>query len=99
MADYGNSKGPILAEKSRMRCNVLLTNGADPREKLFVKHHNYHVRRRAYLLSLRAGYVELPTDDKELTDKLAELHIKREVVAQYLPAVEAATEVSAEASE
>ena len=85
--NYGNKKGgPIYAAKSRMRADRLLSEGSNPMEDLFVKHHNYHVRRRAMLLNLKSGAVQLPTDETELAKVLAELHIKRELVAAYLPA-------------
>jgi len=82
--NYGNSKGPILSARSRRRANVLLSRGADPTDELFTKHHNYHIKRRALLLNLRAGNATLPTDEKELTKLLTDLHIKPELVAQYV---------------
>jgi len=87
--NYGNAKGgPILSAKSRRAAQVLLSGGASPTDALFVKHHNYHVRRRALLLNLRAGNATLPTDAGELTKLLTDLHIKPELVAAYLPASE-----------
>lgn len=87
--NYGTGKGgPILSAKSRRRANVLLSNGADPTDALFMKHHNYHVRRRAFLLNLRTGNVALATDEDERAKQLADLHIKPELVAAYLPASE-----------
>jgi len=68
-----------------MRADRLLSSGANPMDDLFVKHHNYHVRRRAMLLNLKAGNVQLPTDEAEITKVLAELHIKPSVIAAYLP--------------
>jgi hypothetical protein len=60
---------------TRKQAEAALSQGSEPEQ--FVKHHNYHVRAKAW----RKMGMPLPEDQEERTKFLASLHIKEKTEA------------------
>ena len=65
-------RNEAMKKFTRSDADKALSKGADPSEDRFVKHANYHVRRRSFLLMGK----ELPTDPEAREKLCKELHLK-----------------------